>query len=440
MKTEDLLRPVDPDQPCGPDLLAEDDDAFLDYYFNVEDRLPTAYFNIARNELFDPRSIDWRAETASLDALLNRSRDIRLIVIEAKFQILAGRFRAFAAAVGAIAALLETWPEAVHPTDATDRRNAIEELDTSATVVQPLEYAALFTDRRAGDILYRAYATGTGKLAVRPGEAAGNAALVQQALSAADNTEAVDALHGQLVDLAGALNRISAACKSGTDPFTPRLDKLTARLQDMIEMVRTARPDLVPGGAAPTGGEGPGGAAAGDAPAAGTAAGGAFAAAGLPAAAPLAAVVIADHRAAAAVLDQAGRYFARFEPAALSAVLVTQARLLIGRPLVEAIDVLMENNADRAVLTLGTDGFQLRMSRLRNLSGQTGSTALAEDDPTPLPELPDFVAREQVAEALKAVEDFLRMREPASPVPILLFKARNLLGKDFHALVRELLP
>jgi type VI secretion system protein ImpA len=32
------------------------------------------------------------------------------------------------------------------------------------------------------------------------------------------------------------------------------------------------------------------------------------------------------------------------------------------------------------------------------------------------------------------------MREPASPITILLFKARNMLSKDFNAIVRELLP
>ena len=53
--------------------------------------------------------------------------------------------------------------------------------------------------------------------------------------------------------------------------------------------------------------------------------------------------------------------------------------------------------------------------------------------------------REQTESALrsmmlKLIEEFFRVREPASPIPILLFKARNMLSKDFHSLVRELIP
>ncbi|MBC7138413.1 MAG: hypothetical protein H5U17_06610, partial [Defluviimonas sp.] len=79
------------------------------------------------------------------------------------------------------------------------------------------------------------------------------------------------------------------------------------------------------------------------------------------------------------------------------------------------------------------------MSRMRMLSEEGGSTALEDDEAEPFA-APQIQSREQVAEALKGVEEFFRLREPASPVPILLFKARNLLNKDFHAIVRELLP
>jgi hypothetical protein len=51
-----------------------------------------------------------------------------------------------------------------------------------------------------------------------------------------------------------------------------------------------------------------------------------------------------------------------------------------------------------------------------------------------------ILSRDHAGLMLKQVEEFFQIREPASPIPILLFKARNLLAKDFHALVRELLP
>ena len=64
MRIEDLILPVSPDAPCGDDLLASDDPDFIDYYFNVEDRLPTSYFNMARGTLFDTKSVDLKGETA----------------------------------------------------------------------------------------------------------------------------------------------------------------------------------------------------------------------------------------------------------------------------------------------------------------------------------------------------------------------------------------
>ena len=84
---------------------------------------------------------------------LKRSRDLRLLGLEAKFQILSGRFKGFVDAVLGMAALVETYPEQVNPVDPNDRRNAIEELNALATIVAPLEYVPLFNDRRFGDVV-----------------------------------------------------------------------------------------------------------------------------------------------------------------------------------------------------------------------------------------------------------------------------------------------
>ena len=65
MRLDDLIKPIAPDAPCGEDLLALDDPDYCDYYFNVEDRLPTSYFNMVRGTLFDPKSVDQKAESAN---------------------------------------------------------------------------------------------------------------------------------------------------------------------------------------------------------------------------------------------------------------------------------------------------------------------------------------------------------------------------------------
>ena len=55
----------------------------------------------------------------------------------------------------AMAGLIETYPDEVHPIATNERRNALEELDALVTVVMPLDYATLISDKRIGDVKYR---------------------------------------------------------------------------------------------------------------------------------------------------------------------------------------------------------------------------------------------------------------------------------------------
>lgn len=424
MRLGDLIKPITPEAPCGEDLLALDDPNFCDYYFNVEDRFPTSYFNVVRGTLFDPKSIDLNTETTQIGALLARSRDLRLLAIDAKFQALAGRFKGFADAVLAAAALLETYPDSLHPTDPVDRRNAIEELNALATIAAPLDYAVLFTDRRIGDVIYRGYATASGKIAPREGEMVGDVGAINGAIGAADNAKSVETLHEQLTALRAAIKQIVALCRAAPQSFTPQLDRLTDKLADIHDMVLQARGDLSASPAAP------------DATA--QTANGAP-----PVAMQTASAEVPHHRAAYQLLQSVERYFANTEPASLALLLVTQSRLLIGRPLVDALDALLENSAGSASINFGAEtGFAISMARMRELSGQANIQS-PEDFSQPVegdPDLPEVVSRDHAGQILKQIEDFFRQREPASPIPILLFKARNMLTKDFHALVRELLP
>ena len=434
MRPDDLVKPISADAPCGEDLLEADDPEFVDYYFNVEDRLPTSYFNLARGTLFDTKSVDQKAESAQIDALLKRSRDLRLLGLEAKFQILSGRFKGFVDAVLGMAALVETYPEQVNPVDPNDRRNAIEELNALATIVAPLEYVPLFTDRRFGDVVYRPFATGTGKIPPRDGEDPGDSNGVSGALSSSENSKAVDQLHDQLTSLRAALKSMITISQSGAQPFTPRLDRLDEKLRDIHDMVLAARGDLGGDGTAQAFGDSAEGAV-----------GATEVGASGGATITLTATVgeVADHRAAYRLLQSIETYFVAKEPSSLAVVLVTQARLLIGRPLVEALDALLETSAYTASITFGTDtGFAIPMTRMRELSGQANMTApddyaqVGEDEVA----VAEILSRDHAGMVLKQIEEFFRVREPASPIPILLFKARNMLTKDFHALVRELIP
>lgn len=435
MVIEDLISAVSPDAPCGEDLLASDDPDFIDYYFNVEDRLPTSYFNMARGTLFDPKSVDLKAEIAQIGALLKRSRDLRLLGLEAKFNILAGRFKGFAEAVLGFVALLETYPADVHPTDPVDRRNAIEELDTLATIVAPLDYATLITDKRYGDVMFRPFGAATGKVEKREGEEPGDSNGITAALASSENIKTVDALHEQLTALREGIKKIISVCQSQPEGFTPRLDRLTGKLTDIHDMVLGARSDLAGGG--------PESESAAEGDDAGDAEGAAPAAGAAPATITITATAteVKDHRAAYRLLQGVEAYFATTEPASLALILVTQSRLLIGRPLVDALDALVAKNANYAEITFGSESnFMIPMNKMRELSNVAGIPP--EDYSKPVEgegPIPEILSRDHAGLALKSIEEFFRVREPASPIPILLFKARNMLTKDFHALVRELI-
>jgi type VI secretion system protein ImpA len=115
-----------------------------------------------------------------------------------------------------------------------------------------------------------------------------------------------------------------------------------------------------------------------------------------------------------------------------------QARKLIGRPLIEAVEALAGSRTDGAQIRLGqAGGFTLTIERLRQLSSTSGGgqpvTPVRRDDQKPVE------SRAQAQSAMLGVEQFLAANEPSSPVPLLLGKARQLMGKDFSAVLNELI-
>ena len=126
------------------------------------------------------------------------------------------------------------------------------------------------------------------------------------------------------------------------------------------------------------------------------------------------------------------------EPSSPALVLVVQARALIGKPLVEAIEVLMPREAAGATLRIGQGSpFLLPMDRLKaltesGLEGQGAAQAAAMD-------LPPITQRGELVGKLLEVERYFATCEPASPVPLLLAEAREMLDKRFDAIIAELL-
>ncbi|SFR65035.1 ImpA family type VI secretion system protein [Litoreibacter janthinus] len=443
MNYDKITDPISPDAPCGSDLLAEDDPDFLDYFFEAPERMPTKYYDLVREELFDPKSIDFKNEEKQIEALLKRTRDLRLLGIQARFQILAGRLHGFCDAFVGIADLLEAHPADVHPQvngDNNERRNALEELNTLATVTMPLQYATLVEDRRSGAVNQRMYLLATGQVEPREDESVGDAGSLLGALSNEANQKDVDKTHEKLVAAKAAVGRITAVTKAQEDsPFTPDIEKLDVRLGELLELIEQARPDL--GGSSAEGDDSGADADTMGGDEAGSDVGAVGSAAPAQASTLSGPVVIPTHTAARAALEVVEQYFATKEPSAAALLLVTQARLLIGKPLVEALDTLLPDHSSQAKIDFGSEtGFVISMDRLRSLSNEVRAAA-GPDQSEAEGQIPASIGtRPDAATVIKAVEDFYRRSEPVSPIPILLLKARGFLDKDFHAIVKELMP
>lgn len=441
-----LLDAVSQDAPCGPDLERANDPAFIDYYFEAEGRLPDRYFTPGTRSdanpegsvdvLFDPRSVDHKAERTAIEALLKQSRDLRLLSLLARWNALAGRLGGVAEAVTGAADLLDTYPDHVHPMmdkSPSDRRGALEELGNAITMVFPLQHMPL---NGQNDITLRRYMVGSGKVPARSYEQDANGGQIVSALQDTGTKAALDKTHSELTATADGLARIARSCKAHPEKafnldFTAVFETISA-IQDLIHQ---ARPDLAVWMQTELAEDIEADAhvemdTKGDEPPTSPA----------PIAQVEAASDIKDQAAARVSLRAIEAYMAKHEPSSAALLLVTQARLLIGRPLIEALETLLPGEAGRAVIDFGpAHGFALPMERLRALASEHTQAANA-DETSPGPAPPQLTKRADVAAHIRSVENFYRHNEPTSPIPLLLVRARSYLDKDFEAMIAELLP
>ena len=444
MSIDELLLPVSETAVCGADLNAGMDAEYDEYYFGALGRLPSFYFQpgVERPDgsrtpdvIFDQSSVQIAQEVRSIDALLARSRDIRLLVLRAQWEALAGRIGPMSEVVATIAALLDAYPDDLHPAVAlgvSERREAINDLNQPVTMVQALQFAGLTGNT---EVTLRKLRVAAGEASPLDSEDGLSLAPLTDALGQASNRKKVDETHVAVVRLLDSLKRIEKACQTNSSaPFSPALQDIQKVAGDILEAIQSARPDLrgagLPTAASP--------ASPDEAPVAPPANAAISVAAPIEPAGP--AAVIVSHLHARRVLEACERYYSRTEPSSAALLLVTQARLLIGRPLIEALETLLPAQAGQAVVDFGPQtGFQINIDRLRVL---TASLPDAADAALPSNPGPDPVVNDpqQASAAILAVETYFRRSERSSPVPLLLQRARSYLDKDFQSLVDELIP
>ena len=427
---ETLTQPVEPDQPCGPDLDLEGDADYLNFVAGTEGRLPSSFYQAKDESGEAGRPFQFsRDEVAAIVAearpLLAKTRDLRLLVLLSKVCLLGRDLDDFITLMRAVALLLEqNWSE-VHPRpegdDLQPRQVAVESIDVQPTVLMPLQTIPLITHRRLGTISFRAHQVASGALAPRDGEDSIDPATTDKIIREAELPEMV-ARRDEFIVLRDALQAILRTWSTRADGPPVDLGKIVELIGKMVVFLDGAVTTRDPSAGLPAAGSA--GEEGGDAESAQRVVVG----------------KITSPAEAAAALTAAGDYFAHHEPSSPTLLLVRQANQLLGKSFLEVMRVLVPNHVETAAIEIGrVESFSLPIERLSAFGEGNGAFAQPDGDGT-VP--PAFTAgsRAEALALLDQVASYLRVAEPSSPVPFLIERARDLAQRDFLSVLKALLP
>lgn len=442
MRYEWLLDETSDEPPCGPNLELIDPEYF-NYILTAESLLPTSFFS------FDRTTIDLKSETAKLGDYLKQCRDLRLLCLEAKFRILFSQPAGFFECILAMNDLLQSRWEEVYPLgedgDFFLRSGAVGILEDLKTVILPLEYAVLATDRRHGPVTYRALRVARGDVAAREGEALLDASTIVEVLGSDDHSEEITKFH----DLAGrSIKALTAIVnvfneKAGYDQ-SPNFDGLKEAIKGVHDLLTQARPDLAQSDEdedddAEEQSEGGEDGTSSDSSADTTDT--KF----ISQTIVIAGVEIKQKSQAKAALLAAATYFANHEPSNPALIIVHQAHSLVGKSFVEAMQILVPGSVEGARLqVLAEKELMLSIDQMRSLSSEALQllqlTNATED--LNVQDNHEFSAtiRPEAIALIKGVEQFYRVNEPSSPIPMLLAKARKYLDMSFELILADMIP
>ena len=263
------LPPISADDPCGLDLDLEGDPDYLNFFAATEGVLPASYYT------FNRETIEFPAAFKTIDALLGRTLDVRLLILGAKLAILNRNLEGFAARVGAVAWMLDAYWDECHPRaeggDFGLRVGQLETLDDGPVALMPLQYAPLLEASRQGPLSYRDHLVATGAAQPRvverlnlQGETETSADEKFMAPAAIDRllrdveieklVKVYETARG-LAELVAAIRETTKA--RGGGKATVKLEKLDGVAKGMAEFLRAAvvarDPSLAPGAAGEAG-------------------------------------------------------------------------------------------------------------------------------------------------------------------------------------------
>jgi type VI secretion system protein ImpA len=410
-----LCTPFASADPCGPDLDMEGDSDYLNFFAGVDGVLPTTFFSIEDGSPFDRSTVDIKGQLDAIKPLLARTRDIRLLVLQARLLILNKDLGGFARNLAATAYWLDKFWDAVHPRPQPGdlaRSGAVGSLDLP-TVIFPLQYAPLVEARRLGPISYRTWMIATGEVKPRTGEVQLPQAAVTEAISTAD-PEVLAAARKNIALVKTSLDSIrDVFLTNGESAGLDKLLPLVATIRAFIDPQATAADAGAPADAAAAD------AAAGEAPTS----------------------LAQASEALAAIAD----YYSRSEPSSPILLLVRQAHHLIGKSFFEVMNILVPAQMEQAAFHIGADQFfDLPLEKLSNFADVSpapgdGAGQSIEESGGPAPRY-TVTSRAQAIGLLDQVHHYFRRSEPSSPVPMLCDRARALAERDFMGVLRDVLP
>lgn len=433
-----FLEPISDASPCGPDLDMEGDGDYFNYVLPAESRLPDKYLDPVTGKVqFDRSVFDLDKEVETICGFLERSRDLRLLVLMAQFHAAALRLDGFVACIKAMRDLLERFWDDVHPTpydgDYMLRRASIEALDDLSKVVMPIAFAPLARDKQSGPISYRTYQIAAHPDLKRSSEEPLPLPRVLDGFRSETGREELKTSVELARDGAAALGAIrSMFINRELFEFAPDFGRTIGALEDIVAMARKEVPDLL--GETDVATSAAEGEASGDQV---TDTDVSFAAPDIPLPAPATVGAVANHAQAAALIVEIERYFLENEPSSPALVLVHQARKLFGRPLIEVLEALVPSRIDNLRISIDpSNGFALAIDRIRQLSTSVSVNGHDAGAGEPVKRIE---RRDEALGAMQQVERFLSASEPSSPVPLLFSKARAMMGKDFAGVLRDML-
>jgi type VI secretion system protein ImpA len=187
---------------------------------------------------------EWKEALPLAESLLERTRDLRVMVSLAMTRLNLQGVAAFAEVVGQIRHQIEERWETVHPqldpeddNDPTLRANALFRLQEPSWVMRVLRDMPLVTTPQTGPVSWRDIAIFEGTIEVDEGVEKKTEAFIRGAFSKA-NPEHYAALSGGIAQLIGDLNGIGTSFDNhagyGTGPDLTNLIKLATDIQRML--------------------------------------------------------------------------------------------------------------------------------------------------------------------------------------------------------------